>query len=73
MTERNSSRFLLLLNKNKQNHLEKMMESSYHMALSDRARNYEAIGTGFAFLGFFYIFLQIIKLPLKSNKNKNYP
>ena len=42
MTERNSSRFLLLLNKNKQNHLAKMMESSYHMALSDRARNYEA-------------------------------
>ena len=49
----------------------KRMESSYYMALSDRARNYEAIGTGFAFLGFFYEFLQIIKLQLKSNKKKN--
>ena len=36
------------------------MESSYYMALSDRARNYEAIGTGFAFLGFFYELLGIL-------------
>ena len=35
----------------------KRMESSYHMVLSDRARNYEAIATGFAFLRFFYKFL----------------
>ena len=36
------------------------MESSYYMALSNRARNYEAIGTGFAFLGFFYELLGIL-------------
>ena len=36
------------------------MESSNYMALSDRARNYEAIGTGFAFLGFFYELLGIL-------------
>ena len=38
----------------------KRMESSYYMALSDRARNYEATGTGFAFLGFFYKLLGIL-------------
>jgi len=37
------------------------MESSYYMALSDRARNYEANATGFAFLGFFYKFLGILE------------
>ena len=36
------------------------MEFSYYMALSDRARNYEAIGTGFVFLGFFYELLGIL-------------
>ena len=35
----------------------KRMEFSYYMVLSDRARNYEAIATGFSFLGFFYKFL----------------
>ena len=39
----------------------KRMESSYYMALSDRARNYEANATGFAFLGFFYKFLGILE------------
>ena len=36
------------------------MESSHYMALSYRAQNYEAIGTGFAFLGFFYELLGIL-------------
>ena len=36
------------------------MESSYYMPLSDRTRNYEAIGTGFAFLGFLYELLTIL-------------
>ena len=31
----------------------KRMEFSYYMVLSDRALNYEAIATGFSFLGFF--------------------
>jgi len=38
------------------------------MALSDRARNYEANATGFAFLAFFLEFLPFIKLQLKSTK-----
>ena len=36
------------------------MESSYYMVLSDRSQNYEAIGTGFVFLGFFYELLGIL-------------
>jgi len=40
------------------------------MALSDRARNYEAKATGFAFLSFFLEFLPFIKLQLKSTKIK---
>ena len=44
------------------------MEFSYYMVLSDRARNYEAIATGFAFLGFFYKFLRILEvLNIKRN------
>ena len=31
----------------------KKIEFSYYRVLSDRARNYEAIATSFAFLGFF--------------------
>ena len=40
----------------------KRMEFSYYMVLSDRARNYEAIATSFAFLGFFYELLGILEV-----------
>jgi len=44
------------------------------MALSDRARNYEAKATSFAFKAFFYEFLQIYQALTQINKrNKTKP
>ena len=49
----------------------KRMESSYYMALSDRTRNYEAIGTDFAFLAFFLEFLWIYEISAEINNLEN--
>ena len=68
--QRSDSRILDTSDQEQAKPSNKNMESSDYMALSDRARNYEAKATGFAFLSFFLEFLPFIKLQLKSTKIK---